>query len=125
MPKHTTVAEYVAAQPDGLRDVLEQLIPLVDAAMGGAGALWHGAPTWSAGAAPGKSPVCMTKAYSSYIAFTFWRGQLLGDTKGGIQLEPGAREMAHVKLRSLDDIDPALFATWIARAKELETQSVV
>jgi hypothetical protein len=120
MPKHTTVIEYVAARPEGLRNVLEQLIPLVDEAMGGTGALWHGAPTWSAGATPGKNPVCMTKAYSSYIAFTFWRGQLLEDAK----LEPGAREMAHVKLRGVDDIDPAQFATWVARAKELETQSV-
>ncbi|WP_409179701.1 DUF1801 domain-containing protein [Amycolatopsis sp. VS8301801F10] len=114
MPKFTTVAEYVAAQPEALREVYSALLPALDAAMPAPAALYHGAPTWKAG----KNPICLAKAYSSYVTLAFWRGQLIGDG-----LEPSAREMAHVKLRSAEDVDTEQIAAWVGQALALETES--
>ncbi|MGW7538552.1 DUF1801 domain-containing protein [Amycolatopsis sp. NPDC054798] len=115
MPKFTTVAEYVAAQPEALHEVYAVLLPALDDAMPHPAALYHGAPTWKAG----KNPVCLAKAYSSYVTLAFWRGQLL---TGG-SLEPSAREMAHVKLRSAEDVDSSQITAWVQQALALETES--
>lgn len=115
MPKFTTVAEYVAAQPEALREIYAALLPALDNAMPEPAALYHGAPTWKAG----KNPVCLAKAYSSYVTLAFWRGQLI---EGG-GLEPSAREMAHVKLRGADDVDAEQITAWAQQALALETES--
>jgi hypothetical protein len=119
MSKFTTVEEYVASLPEQLRPIAEQVQPIIDAELPGAGAVWHGHATWSLGAAPGQSPVCLLKGYPSYLTFSLWRGQAIKDPSG--RLEPGAREMAGVKLRTLDDLDPDLFADWLRQARALET----
>ncbi|MFF9358255.1 DUF1801 domain-containing protein [Streptomyces sp. NPDC014741] len=101
------------------RDIVEKLIPLIDAALPDANsAVYHQAPTWSAGEAPGKGPVCYVRAYSKYVTFGFWRGQELDDPSG--RLQPGARIMGQVKLASVDEIDEKLFADWLKQAGELE-----
>ena len=33
------------------------------------GTIWHGHPIWSIGSDPGTNPVCLLKAYPSYITF--------------------------------------------------------
>ncbi|KJK57486.1 DUF1801 domain-containing protein [Saccharothrix sp. ST-888] len=123
MSKPTSVEEYLAALAEPLREVGEKARAVVDEALPGvAGALWHGHPTWSLGAAPGRNPVCFVKAYSSYVTFGLWRGQAVADPSG--RLEPGAREMASVKLRGLADIDAGLFADWLRQASELGAAGV-
>ncbi|WP_116210284.1 hypothetical protein [Streptomyces olivoreticuli] len=42
---------------------------------------------------------------------------------GSGRLEPGARTMAAVKLRTPADLDAELFATWLRLARELEERS--
>jgi hypothetical protein len=118
MPKFATVEEYFASLPAALRPIAERLQPIVDAELPGAGAVWHGHATWSLGEAPGKSPVCLAKAYSSHLTFSFWKGQAIDDPSG--RLEAGARQMAGVKLRSVDDLDAKLFTRWLRQAKTLE-----
>lgn len=118
MAKFTTVEDYLASLPESQRQITDKLLPLIETALPGAGALWHGHPVWSLGPAPGKSPVCYLKAYSAYVTFGFWKGQALSDPSG--RLQPGAREMAAVKLRSLDDIDTDLFTGWLHQARTLE-----
>ncbi|MCM0677679.1 DUF1801 domain-containing protein [Micromonospora phytophila] len=93
-------------------------MPLIETALPGAGAVWHGHPVWSLGPAPGTSPVCYIKSYSAYLTFGFWRGQEVIDPSG--RLEAGARAMASVKLRTLADIDTELFTTWLRAARDLE-----
>jgi hypothetical protein len=115
MPKFTTVAEYVAAQPEALREIYTALLPVLDDAMPQPAGLYHGAPTWKAE----KNPVCLAKAYSSYVTLAFWRGQLINDDR----LEASAREMAHVKLRAAEDVDAARITAWVRQALALETQS--
>ncbi|WP_027345752.1 DUF1801 domain-containing protein [Hamadaea tsunoensis] len=117
MAKFSTIDEYAAAQPEDLRAVTEKMIYLIDGALPGTGALWQGHPVWSLGAAPGKQPVCLIKAYASYVTFGLWRGRELDDPDGRIDAKGG---MAHVKLRGPDDIDAALFTRWLTQAAALE-----
>ncbi|WP_141579291.1 DUF1801 domain-containing protein [Actinomadura sp. WMMA1423] len=115
MGKHANVREYVAVVPEGLREVLEKALAVVNEAMSGTGpALWHGQPTWSLG----KQPVCFLKAYPKYVTFGFWKGQLIEDGSG--RLEAMSRQMAGVKLRGLDDVDARLFTGWVEQASALE-----
>ncbi|MFI6443431.1 DUF1801 domain-containing protein [Kitasatospora sp. NPDC050543] len=118
MTKFATLDEYLAALPAAQREITDKLRPVIDAALPGAGALWHGHPVWSLGAAPGKNPVCYLKAYANHIAFGFWRGQELSDPSG--RLVAGAREMAGLKLRTPADVDAALLTDWLHQARKLE-----
>ncbi|WP_027342140.1 DUF1801 domain-containing protein [Hamadaea tsunoensis] len=117
MAKFGTIDEYVAAQPENLRAVAEKMVTLIDAALPGTGALWQGHPVWSLGAAPGKQPVCLIKAYASYVTFGLWRGRELDDPDGRIDTKGG---MAHVKLRDLAEIDAELFTRWVRQSADLE-----
>ncbi|MEU3621181.1 hypothetical protein BS329_07445 [Amycolatopsis coloradensis] len=120
MAKFANVDDYLAALPEDLRTVAVALRPIVNAALpGSVEAMYHGSPTWSAGEAAGKNLVCLVKAYSSYVTFALWKGQVIDDPSG--RLEASAREMAHVKLRSADDIDAELFTSWLKQARDLET----
>ncbi|WP_371497661.1 DUF1801 domain-containing protein [Kitasatospora sp. NBC_00374] len=118
MAKFATLDEYLTALPAAQRRITDSLLPLIDSALPGAGALWHGHPVWSLGAAPGKNPVCYLKAYANHVAFGFWRGQELSDPSG--RLEHGARQMAGLKLRDPADIDADLVTDWLNQAHALE-----
>lgn len=121
MTKSTTTAQYLAGLDEPLKTIGEQASAVIAAALPGVdGAVWHGHPTWSLGDAPGRNPVCLLKAYSNYVTFALWRGQSVSDASG--RLEAGAREMAHVKLRSVTDIDAELFTSWLHQARDLEGQ---
>ena len=115
----TKVDDYLATLPDPLRGVAEQLRVIIDAELpaAGGGIVWHGHPVWKIAG----SPTCMLKAYSSYVTFGFWQGQSIEDPSG--RLESGARTMAHVKLRGVDDVDAELFADWLRQAGERERAS--
>ena len=119
MAKPATVKDYLATLGEPLREVGEEARSIIEAGLPeAAGAVWHGHPVWSLGAKPGQRPVCLLKAYPSYVTFGLWRGQRLADASG--RLEPGAQEMAHVKLRTVADIDAALFTAWLRQARDLE-----
>ncbi|MFJ2634984.1 DUF1801 domain-containing protein [Streptomyces sp. NPDC093221] len=114
----TTVTDYLAALEEPLREVGTKAREIIEAALPDApGAMWHGHPVWSLGGAPGVAPVCLLKAYGSYVTFGLWQGQQVEDASG--RLEPGARAMASVKLRALDDVDAELFTRWLAQARAL------
>ncbi|GAB3152915.1 hypothetical protein GCM10027290_44700 [Micromonospora sonneratiae] len=115
----TGVTDYLTGLDTPLREVGQQARAVIDSALPDAtGAMWHGHPTWSLGDQPGRNPVCLLKAYKSYVTFGLWRGQALADPSG--QLTPGARQMASVKLHTVDDIDAELFTNWLRQAYELE-----
>lgn len=115
----TAIDTYLSGLDAALREIGEQARPVIDAALPDAGsAMWHGHPVWGLGEVPGRRPICLLKAYTSYVTFGLWRGQEITDRSG--RLEPGARQMASVKLRSLADIDAALFADWLCQARALE-----
>ncbi|MEU5788423.1 DUF1801 domain-containing protein [Micromonospora purpureochromogenes] len=111
----TTITEYLAGLDEPLREIAAKLRPVIEAALPGAtGAVWHGHPVWGRGDRPGRDPVCLVKAYPSYLTFGLWHGQQVDDPSG--RLLPGARSMASVKLRAADEVDPALFGDWLRQA---------
>jgi hypothetical protein len=115
------ITAYLNELDGPLRAIGERIRPVIDSALpDDSGALWHGHPTWSLGDKPGQTPVCLLKAYTSYVTFGLWRGQDVTDPSG--RLVAGARRMASVKLSRADDIDPALFSEWLRLAVALETK---
>jgi hypothetical protein len=119
MTKHSTTADYLAALAEPLRTVAQKAAEVIEAAVPEAsGAIWHGHPVWSLGDAPGRNPLCLLKAYPNHVTFGLWHGQSVSDASG--RLEPGARDMAHVKLRSSADVDPELFTSWLRQVLEAE-----
>ncbi|RLP98850.1 DUF1801 domain-containing protein [Micromonospora sp. CV4] len=114
-----SIDDYLAGLAGPLREVGEKLTPVIaDALPGATGAMWHGHPVWSLGDRPGRRPVCLVKAYGSYVTFGLWRGQEIADPSG--RLVPAARAMAVAKLHGVADIDPALFTDWLRAAAALE-----
>jgi hypothetical protein len=112
--RQATVDEYVEALPPELREVARAARAAIDAGLPEAkSAIKWSHPTWSVG----KRPVCYLKAASRHVTFGFWRGASLDDPSG--RLETSGDVMAHVKLRRLADVDPALFAHWLSQAREL------
>ncbi|MEH0982365.1 DUF1801 domain-containing protein [Micromonospora sp. CPCC 205556] len=112
----TTIDGYLAGLDEPLREIGAKLRPVIEAALPAAtAAMWHGHPVWGLGDRPGQQPVCLVKAYPSYLTFGLWHGQEVDDPSG--RLVPGARSMASVKLRTLDEVDPALFTDWLRRAR--------
>jgi hypothetical protein len=109
------VDEYVAAIPGRLRGAAEAARKLIDANLEGAdSAIRWAHPTWSLG----KTPVCYLKVASKHVTFGFWHGASIDDPSG--RLETSGEVMAHAKLRSEDDVDPALFASWLKQARKIE-----
>lgn len=107
-----TVEEYVSAQPQPLCDVGHAMLPVVGGALAGAEAsLWRGHPTWRVG----KRPVCALKAYTRHLTFEVWGGDGVEDPSGRLKPVDGGGRAA-VKLRSLEDVDPELFAGWLRQA---------
>ncbi|MFE9694942.1 DUF1801 domain-containing protein [Micromonospora sp. NPDC005806] len=115
------VSTYLSGLDGPLRETGEKLRTVIDAALPEAtGVMWHGHPVWGLGDRPGRTPICLVKAYPSYLTFGLWRGQDVDDETG--RLAAGARRMASVKLRTVDEIDPELFTGWLRRAYDLETR---
>ncbi|MEH1125298.1 DUF1801 domain-containing protein [Micromonospora sp. CPCC 206061] len=113
------VDDYLTGLTTELREIGEAARPLIDEALPDAtGVMWHGHPVWGLGKAPGRRPICLLKAYTSYVTFGLWRGQQISDRSG--RLIPGARQMASVRLTSAADIDAPLFADWLRQAHALE-----
>lgn len=111
------VPEYIDALSEDQRAVATALVALIEAELPGRGAVWQGHPVWSLGTRPGQQPVCFVKAYPRYVTLGFWRGQAIPDPGG--RLEPGSREMASVKLRTIEDVDLGLFTAWVHAARDL------
>jgi hypothetical protein len=113
--KHATIDEYIKALPKPLREVAADTRRVIDANLEGAeSAIKWAHPTWSLG----KQPVCYLKAASKHVTFGFWMGASIEDPSG--RLETSGEVMAHTKLRTRDDVDPTLFASWLKQARSLE-----
>lgn len=114
--RYQTVAEYISAQPQPVCDIGHVVAGIVDEELPDATAsLWHGHPTWR----HGRAPVAQVKAYTRHVTLGVWRGAAVEDPSGRL-VAGGGEQMASVKLRTLDDVDPELFAGWLRQAAELE-----
>jgi hypothetical protein len=114
----TRIDDYIAKLDSPLREVAIAARQVIDASLGDLhGTVWHGHPVWSATEDPGTHPVCLLKAYPSYVTLGLWNGQAVADPSG--RLQAGTRQMATVKLRPVDDVDHVLFGDWLRQARAL------
>ncbi|WP_326559991.1 DUF1801 domain-containing protein [Micromonospora sp. NBC_01796] len=117
--KATSINDFLAGLDAPLRETAEAVRPVIDGTLTDAtGVMWHGHPVWGLGEVPGQRPICLLKAYTSYVTFGLWRGREVTDRSG--RLIPGARQMASVRLSTTGDIDGPLFVDWLRQARALE-----
>ena len=69
-------------------------------------------PVWET-----SGPFCYLKAWKNSVNLGFWRGVELEDPKG--LLKGSGKTMRHVKLTSIDDINPDALADLVQQAVEL------
>ena len=67
---------------------------------------------------PRQAAGLLPEGASKHVTFGFWHGASIDDPSE--RLETSGSVMAHAKLRSLDDVDEELFASWLRQARELE-----
>ena len=114
MARFDTVEAYLGALEPPLRDVARRAHEAINRALPEASCEIRWAhPTWSLG----RTPVCYLKAASRHVTFGFWRGASIDDPSG--RLETTGQVMAHVKLRTPDEVDQSLIDEWCAQARDL------
>ncbi|MDX6597083.1 MAG: hypothetical protein QOE87_970 [Gaiellales bacterium] len=111
-----TVDDYIEALPQPLREAAAEARDVIDAELGD-GVIWHGHPVWMIG----NAPVALLKAYTSFVTFGLFQGQLVEDPSG--RLASGSRQMASVRLRAAAEVDEVLFAGWIREAQSQVTSA--
>jgi len=115
-PAPTTIAAYVEAAAKPLVGVVNAVRAKFDIGLPNTSTeLWHGHPVWL----DDGIPVAGFKAYPTFVTVLFWRGQAISDDSGKLNAS-GSAEMAEFKLRSMDDLDDALFDGWIKQVSELD-----
>jgi hypothetical protein len=113
-----TVEDYVASLAGPVRDIVDALVDVIDAAVPDAECqVWDGSPVWRLGL-PGTLALCVVTAHPTHVAFGIFRGHEVADPSGRLDTRPGA--LAHVKLHTTADVDPALFADWLHQARDAE-----
>lgn len=119
MAEHVSVEDYVTALAGPIRDVVDALVAVVDAAVPDADCVvWDGEPVWRLAGVVGSQAVCTITARPTHVAFGIFRGHELADPSGRLDTRPGA--LAHVKLHTVADVDAALFADWLHQARDAE-----
>lgn len=118
MAKYATVEAYIAAIPEPLAAVARKAREVTDQNLGEATlAIRWAQPVWSLGS----TPVCYMRASSHHITYGFWHGASIRDPTG--RLETSGHTMAHVKLRTVSDVDPKVFAGWLRQAHKIELET--
>lgn len=109
----TTVDAYVASLPADQQQIIGAVRRLVLAAAPGA----TESIKWAQPGYEDHGPFAYIKASRSHVTFGFWRGVELEAGRG--ILESSGVKMAHVKLRSVGDIDTRLLQTLVKQAVKL------
>jgi hypothetical protein len=116
MAAERTVDAYVAALPDGQREIAEAVCRLVRSAAPEAREAFKWAqPVFESG-----GPFAYIKAFPRHVNFGFWRGVEVDGGRGS--LDTGGSKMAHIKLRRVSDIDEAVLAEMVREAVRLNAE---
>jgi hypothetical protein len=116
MAAERTVDAYVAALPDGQREIAQAVRRLVRSAAPEAKEAFK----WAHPVFESDGPFAYIKAFPRYVNFGFWRGVELDGGRG--ILETGGSKMAHAKLHQLSDIDEAVLAELVREAVRLNAE---
>jgi hypothetical protein len=114
MSTPASIDEYMAGLPADLNEAAAATRAIIDRHLAGAtSAILWGHPTWSVD----DDPVCYLRATAGELLFGFWNAGSLGDESG--RLKAHGSIMGHAVIASPGDVDEALFAGWLRRAREL------
>lgn len=75
---------------------------------------------WAQPVFASSGPLCFVKAFRNHVNFGFWRGTELSAPPG--LLAGASQTMAHIKIRSMDDIQPDVFAALVREAAALNAR---
>ena len=112
MPKKS-IDGYIDGLPPAQRRIVSALVDLVrEAAPGSVGSIKWAQPVFEQ-----NGPFCYIRAFKDHVNLGFWRGVDIPSGNG--LLESGGKKMAHVKVRSEDQIKRELFQSWVREAVQL------
>jgi hypothetical protein len=112
-------AGTIAGYAKSLEDWRGQVVGELDALVRTAAPKATGSIKWAQPVYEQDGPFAYIEAFSESVNFGFWRGVDLSDPEG--VLEGTGDRMRHVKIRSAEDVDKALFTAWVKEAVELNT----
>lgn len=111
-----TVDAYVASLRPEQKAIVEQIRRLVRSAAPEA----REAFKWSEPVFELNGPFAWVKAHTGHVTFGFWRGKELDAGRG--LLESSGDKMAHLKVRSVSDIKPAVLSKLVKDAARLNLE---
>jgi hypothetical protein len=112
-PDEKTVEGYVASLPPDKAKIVRRLVKLVQKNAPNATA----SIKWAQPVFEINGPFCYISAFKNYVNFGFWRGLEIASANG--KLESGGKEMGHVAIAKVGDIDEELFGSWVEEAVRL------
>lgn len=108
------IGPFLAKLKSPIKEIVERLRAAVnEAAPRAIEEIKWGMPVWSH-----HGLLCYTAIAKDYVRFGFYRAGIIEGDAQGLAVE-GTSKMAHVKLRSVDDLRPALFREWVTNAVAL------
>lgn len=105
------IGPFIAKLKSPLKDIVERLRAAVnEAAPRATEEIKWGMPVWS-----DHGLLCYASIAKGYVRFGFYQAGIIEGDAQGLAIE-GTSKMQHVKLRSVDDLRPALFRQWVSKA---------
>ena len=109
------IGPFLAKLKSPYKEIVERIRAAVnEAAPRATEAIRWGMPVWTN---PGM--LCYTAIAKDYVRFGFYRAGIIEGDAQGLAIE-GSSKMAHVKIRSVDELRPALFRQWVTKATSLD-----
>jgi hypothetical protein len=108
-----TIAGYVAGLEGWRAEVVQQLCALVQKAAPDS----TGSIKWAQPVFEDHGPFCYVRAFASHVNLGFWRGADLPDDEG--RMHGGGQRMAHIKIKSPQDVDAKVFTRLVKAAVQL------
>lgn len=108
--------DYIAGLGDWRGDAVAEVRRIVR----GAAPDVEEAIKWSQPVFSSNGPFCFVKAHRSHVNFGFWRGATM-DAPAGL-LTGSGQMMAHIKIKSMSDIQPDVFAALVREAVALNAR---
>ena len=108
------IGPFIAKLKPPIKEIVERLRAAInEAAPRAVEELKWGMPVWS-----DHGLLCYTAIAKDYVRFGFYQAGIIEGDAQGLEIE-GTSKMAHVKLRGVGDLRPALFRQWVTRAASL------
>lgn len=108
------VKQYIAAQPEGFREVCERLQAEVTSHLPEAqNKVWHGSPVWFIDG----NPVLGYSVRKNNVQLLFWSGQSFDEPA---LVPEGKFKAAEMRYTSADEIDSDALVRWCEKARTIQ-----